>query len=107
MGTTPILSACSQRSGREAGTVHLPEPVLWRAKNHYPATHDPGYTAGLQELARTCLDVDGVTDVVDRARIDPLLDGPAAALDWGTRLRLERVVDLALWLEHARPELTI
>ncbi|WP_197519649.1 UTRA domain-containing protein [Pseudonocardia sp. HH130630-07] len=23
MGTTPILSACSQRSGREAGTVHL------------------------------------------------------------------------------------
>lgn len=101
------------RDGREksllraAGAKHLPGAVLWRAKNHYPATHDPGYNAGLQQLARTCLDADRVTDVVDRTRIDPLLDAPAGGLDWGMRLRLERAVDLALWLDHARPELRI
>jgi asparagine synthase (glutamine-hydrolysing) len=39
---------------------------------------------------------------LDETRIKPLLDTPPDRLAWGPRLRLERVVDLALWLEVSR-----
>ncbi|TQF06830.1 asparagine synthase (glutamine-hydrolyzing) [Kitasatospora acidiphila] len=84
-----------------------PESVLWRPKNHYPATHHPDYNRGLQRLAREALDVPQVRGIADERVIKTSLDTPPDQLPWGQRLRLERVVDLALWLDHHRPAITL
>ncbi len=75
--------------------------------DHYPATHHPDYNRGLQDLARDALSVEPVRALADEARIKPCLDTLPEHLQWGHRLRLERVVDLALWLDHHRPELVL
>ncbi|MEU1075184.1 MULTISPECIES: asparagine synthase (glutamine-hydrolyzing) [unclassified Streptomyces] len=94
---------------RAAGAGLAPESVLWRPKNHYPATHHPDYNRGLQDMARDALDACGgrVRDLADETRLKPCLDTPPDQLPWGHRLRLERVVDLALWLDHHQPELAL
>ncbi|MEU8977193.1 asparagine synthase (glutamine-hydrolyzing) [Streptomyces sp. NPDC048309] len=90
---------------RAASKGLAPDSVLHRPKNHYPATHHPDYNRGLQALARDALAMPQVRALADETRIKPCLDTPPERLEWGHRLRLERVVDLALWLEHYRPEL--
>jgi len=92
---------------RAAGAGLAPDSVLHRPKNHYPATHHPDYNRGLQDLARDALSVEPVRALADEARIKPCLDTLPEHLQWGHRLRLERVVDLALWLDHHRPELVL
>lgn len=94
---------------RAVGRGLAPESVLMRPKNHYPATHDPAYNSGLQDMARDALDSHGgrVRDLVDETRIKPHLDAPSDQLAWGDRLRLERVVDLSLWLDHHNPDITL
>ncbi|MER7986637.1 asparagine synthase (glutamine-hydrolyzing) [Streptomyces noursei] len=94
---------------RAAGAGLAPQSVRWRAKNHYPATHHPDYNRGLQHLARQALDADGgrVRDLVDERVIAAGLATDPERLEWGHRLRLERVVDLALWLDRYRPEITV
>ncbi|ANP52568.1 asparagine synthase (glutamine-hydrolyzing) [Streptomyces griseochromogenes] len=92
---------------RAAGAGLAPHSVLYRPKNHYPATHHPDYNRGLQQLARDALSVEQVRALADETRIKPCLDTPPDRLEWGHRLRLERVVDLALWLDHHRPELAL
>lgn len=89
---------------RSAGAGLAPGSVLLRPKNHYPATHHPDYNRGLQQLARDALPA--VQGLADESRIKSCLDTPAEELQWGHRLRLERVVDLALWLDHYRPAIT-
>ncbi|MEV5876355.1 asparagine synthase (glutamine-hydrolyzing) [Streptomyces sp. NPDC052101] len=92
---------------RAMGTGLAPASVLHRPKNHYPATHHPDYNRGLQQLARDVLADPQVRALADETRIKPCLDTPPDRLPWGHRLRLERVVDLALWLDHHRPELAL
>ncbi|MFF4249812.1 asparagine synthase (glutamine-hydrolyzing) [Streptomyces sp. NPDC001663] len=92
---------------RAAGRGLAPESVLHRPKNHYPVTHHPDYNRGLQNLAREALAADQVRALADETRIKPCLDTPPDRLQWGHRLRLERVVDLALWLDHYKPELAL
>ncbi|GFH37479.1 asparagine synthase (glutamine-hydrolyzing) [Streptomyces pacificus] len=92
---------------RAAGTGLAPDSVLHRPKNHYPATHHPDYNRGLQDLARDALSDPRVRALADEPLIKPSLDSPPDRLPWGHRLRLERVVDLALWLDHHRPELAL
>ncbi|KJK56505.1 asparagine synthase (glutamine-hydrolyzing) [Saccharothrix sp. ST-888] len=92
---------------RDVGTGMAPESVLYRPKNHYPATHHPEYTRGLQQLARAALDLSAVREIADAAVLKPALDAAPERLSWGQRLRLERVVDLSLWLDHHRPTLTL
>jgi asparagine synthase (glutamine-hydrolysing) len=92
---------------RATGTGLAPESVLWRPKNHYPATHHPDYNRGLQNLARDALATEQVRALADETRLKPHLDTPPDQLEWGHRLRLERVVDLALWLDHHQPELAL
>ncbi|MER5940147.1 asparagine synthase (glutamine-hydrolyzing) [Streptomyces sp. NPDC001928] len=92
---------------RAAGAGLAPESVLHRPKNHYPATHHPDYNRGLQNLARDALSDERVRGLADETRIKPCLDTPPERLEWGHRLRLERVVDLALWLDHHQPELAL
>ncbi|MFE0508799.1 asparagine synthase (glutamine-hydrolyzing) [Streptomyces sp. NPDC058964] len=92
---------------RAAGTGLAPDSVLHRPKNHYPATHHPDYNSGLQEMAREALAADQVRALADETLLKPCLDTPPDRLGWSHRLRLERVVDLALWLDHHRPELAL
>ncbi|GGX33535.1 asparagine synthase C-terminal domain-containing protein [Streptomyces noursei] len=94
---------------RAVGAGLAPPSVLWRAKNHYPATHHPDYNRGLQKLAREALDAAGgrVRDLVDERVVGSCLTTEPERLEWGHRLRLERVVDLALWLDHYRPEIAV
>lgn len=94
---------------RAVGTGLAPEAVLWRAKNHYPATHHPAYTTGLQRAAAQALADPGsaVREIADLRALEPLLTVPPEQLGWGRRLSLERVVDLAVWLQLYRPELTL
>ncbi|GGX42513.1 asparagine synthase (glutamine-hydrolyzing) [Streptomyces noursei] len=92
---------------RAAGAQLAPDSVLHRPKNHYPATHHPDYNRGLQDLARDALSSEQVRALADESRLKPALDTPPDLLVWGHRLRLERVVDLALWLDHYRPELAL
>ncbi|MER8161801.1 asparagine synthase (glutamine-hydrolyzing) [Streptomyces sp. NPDC094472] len=92
---------------RAAGTGLAPDSVLHRPKNHYPATHHPDYNRGLQCMARDALADDTVRSLADETRLKPCLDIPPGQLEWGHRLRLERVVDLALWLDHYQPELAL
>ncbi|WP_371495339.1 asparagine synthase (glutamine-hydrolyzing) [Kitasatospora sp. NBC_00374] len=93
---------------RAAATGLAPDSVLRRPKNHYPATHHPDYNSGLQAMAREALDAHHgqVREIADEAVIKATLDTPPDRLTWGHRLRLERVVDLALWLDHHNPHLT-
>ncbi|GHH71639.1 asparagine synthetase B [Kitasatospora indigofera] len=92
---------------RAAGRGIAPASVLWRPKNHYPSTHHTDYNRGLQDLAREALDVPQVRDLADGSVLKATLDTPADQLRWGHRLRLERVVDLALWLDVHRPALAL
>ncbi|MGW2650365.1 asparagine synthase (glutamine-hydrolyzing) [Streptomyces sp. NPDC001393] len=92
---------------RAMGAGPAPDSVLYRPKNHYPATHHPDYNRGLQNMARDALTTPQVRALADETRIKPCLDAPPGRLEWGHRLRLERVVDLALWLDHYRPELAL
>ncbi|MFJ4950423.1 asparagine synthase (glutamine-hydrolyzing) [Streptomyces sp. NPDC088760] len=92
---------------RAIGTALAPDSVLYRPKNHYPATHHPDYNRGLQNMARDALATAQVRALADETRIKPCLDTPPDRLEWGHRLRLERVVDLALWLDHHQPELAL
>ncbi|WP_336115645.1 asparagine synthase (glutamine-hydrolyzing) [Streptomyces sp. PTD9-10] len=109
--TTPW--ALQSHDGREksllraAGAGLAPDSVLHRPKNHYPATHHPDYNRGLQQLARDALAAEQVRALTDETLLKPCLDTPPDRLEWGHRLRLERVVDLALWLDHYRPELAL
>ncbi|MFF4402548.1 asparagine synthase (glutamine-hydrolyzing) [Streptomyces sp. NPDC001480] len=92
---------------RATGTGLAPDSVLYRPKNHYPATHHPDYNRGLQDMARDALAIEQVRALADETRIKPCLDTLPDRLEWGHRLRLERVIDLALWLDHHRPELAL
>lgn len=92
---------------RATGAGLAPDSVLYRPKNHYPATHHPDYNRGLQEMARDALSVPQVRSLADESVIKASLGTPPERLEWGHRLRLERVVDLALWLDHHRPELAL
>lgn len=94
---------------RGAGAGLAPDSVLWRPKNHYPATHHPAYNLGLQAMARDALDAPGgqVREIADADALKPALEAAPDQLPWGHRLRLERVVDLALWLDHYRPSLAL
>ncbi|MEV0371278.1 asparagine synthase (glutamine-hydrolyzing) [Streptomyces sp. NPDC050636] len=94
---------------RAVGAGLAPPSVLHRPKNHYPATHHPDYNRGLQNMARDALAAQGgrVRDLVDETVVKSCLDTEPAHLEWGHRLRLERVVDLALWLDRMNPEIAL
>jgi asparagine synthase (glutamine-hydrolysing) len=84
----------------------LPESVLWRAKSPYPSTMDPQYAATLQQQAKEVLaDKDSaVFTLLDRGWVNDITQLDPATMTIQTRHGLERVLDLAVWLDHYRPE---
>jgi asparagine synthase (glutamine-hydrolysing) len=87
----------------------LPDSVAWRPKSPYPSTQDPYYSQELQNQGKDLLaDRDhDVFALVDRDWLEGATKRDPAAVDRLTRLGLERVLDLAAWLDVYRPELKL
>lgn len=62
---------------REAMRSYLPEEILWRKKSPYPKTHSPEYEKMVRELVRSRLSEkdSALAEMIDRARLDALLEG--------------------------------
>jgi asparagine synthase (glutamine-hydrolysing) len=94
---------------REATADVLPQSVYDRVKSPYPSTQDPKYTLALQEHVKDLLTdpshrVFGLIDV-DQAR--RAAEREVTDISQMARHGLERTLDLALWLDLYRPEISL
>jgi asparagine synthase (glutamine-hydrolysing) len=82
----------------------LPESVVRRVKSPYPSTQDPHYGEELQRQARELLSgQSAVFDLIGRPWVTEAVDSPSlTAMERGG---LERVLNLATWLDIYRPEM--
>ncbi|MFG2111870.1 asparagine synthase (glutamine-hydrolyzing) [Streptomyces sp. NPDC048718] len=94
---------------REATADLLPKSVYDRVKSPYPSTQDPGYAVALQGHAKDLLARPShpVFDLVDRERVRRAAHRDTPQITQDSRRGLERVLDLALWLELYKPELSL
>jgi asparagine synthase (glutamine-hydrolysing) len=94
---------------RAASQDLLPDSVLRRVKSPYPSTQDPQYTASIQHQVKELLaDQDNpVFTLMDRNWVGETSQLDPATMPMSSRYGLERVIDLALWLEMYRPELRL
>jgi asparagine synthase (glutamine-hydrolysing) len=93
---------------RGAARDVLPQSVADRVKSPYPSTQDPGYTVKLQKNAQEYLSSPG-HPVFDIVNPDWLARAAAAdaQITQASRHGLERVLDLALWLDMYKPALKL
>ncbi len=87
----------------------LPESVVQRVKSRYPSTSDPLYGANVQAQARELLanGSDTLFCVVDRHALEQLTRIDAESLGLLDRFRLERVLDLSVWIDLHQPSVTV
>jgi asparagine synthase (glutamine-hydrolysing) len=92
---------------RGAARDVLPESVVQRVKSPYPSTQDPHYVAAIQRQARELLAQGGheLFALVDRGRLSEAVRQDPARIGHQARNGLERVLDLAIWLDDYRPQL--
>ncbi|MDX3000845.1 asparagine synthase (glutamine-hydrolyzing) [Kribbella solani] len=94
---------------RQAMRDQLPSSVIERAKSGYPSSHDPLYTAALQQRAKELLadNDDALFEVVERvwledaARCDPMKAPQMLSQD------LNWVLDLSEWFDLYKPTLEL
>ncbi|MFF5447512.1 asparagine synthase (glutamine-hydrolyzing) [Streptomyces sp. NPDC012888] len=85
----------------------LPESVLNRKKNPYPATQDLGYELALRERVEKIL-VEGapVLQIVSESEVRRLLDAPEGAYcvggPWSARAVMERLIEFNTWVTEYR-----
>ena len=87
---------------RAAAADIVPDSILKRAKNPYPATQDVAYEQALRdELGRLVRQGDAaILPLLDRSSVEETLRAPAAKMtSTMTRASLEMVLDLNVWLE--------
>jgi asparagine synthase (glutamine-hydrolysing) len=84
----------------------LPRSVVERVKSQYPSTADPNYGAALQQQAMDVLSAGNevLFELLDRAAVEQLTRLEAQRLPAEARSRLERILNLAVWLDMYRPE---
>ncbi len=94
---------------REATADVLPKSVYDRVKSPYPSTQDPKYALALQEHVKDLLvrPSHPVFDLVDRDRVTRLAWHDAPQITQVSRRGLERTLDLALWLDLYKPEISL
>lgn len=94
---------------REATADVLPKSVYDRVKSPYPSTQDPRYAVALQEHAKDLLTKPShpVFDLVDADRVRRAAQRDVPQITQASRRGLERTLDLALWLDLYKPELTL
>jgi asparagine synthase (glutamine-hydrolysing) len=85
----------------------LPESVLQRVKSRYPSTADPQYGAEIQAQARELLagTSDTLFSVVDRHALEHLTRIDPESLRLLDRFRLERILDLSVWIDLYGPQI--
>ncbi|CAM3692269.1 asparagine synthase (glutamine-hydrolyzing) [Kibdelosporangium persicum] len=95
---------------RAAVADKLPQRVLRRPKSPWPVTQDPAYTHALQrELSKLLAGWDSpalqLIDVGNARRAAD--DTSATAYGWHSRMNIELVLQLDLWLRHYEVELAL
>ena len=92
---------------RGAARDVLPESVVNRVKSPYPSTSDPQYGAAIQAQAKDLLGTgdEVLFSLIDRTALEQLTRLDPAALQPPQRARLERVLDLAVWIDMYRPDI--
>ncbi|MWA15464.1 asparagine synthase (glutamine-hydrolyzing) [Streptomyces sp. BA2] len=94
---------------REATADVLPRSVYDRVKSPYPSTQDPKYAVALQGHVKDLLaePAHPVFDLVDRDRVKRAAGRDVPQITQASRRGLERTLDLALWLELYKPEISL
>jgi asparagine synthase (glutamine-hydrolysing) len=92
---------------RGAARDVLPQSVVDRVKSPYPSTSDPQYGAAIQAHAK---DLYGSGDdllfsIIDPAKLEHLIGLDPLTLQHVDRTRLERVLDLAVWIDMYKPSI--
>src|SRR6185312_6259779 len=92
---------------RGAARDVLPESVVQRVKSPYPSTSDPQYGAALQAQAKDLLGSgdDQLFGLIDKAALESLTKVDPLTMDVLERARIERALDLSVWLDMYRPEI--
>jgi asparagine synthase (glutamine-hydrolysing) len=92
---------------RGAARDVLPESVVHRVKSPYPSTSDPQYVAAIQAEAKDLLGTgdDVLFGLIDRAALEQLTRLDPNTLQPQERARIERVLDLSVWIDMYRPEI--
>jgi len=87
----------------------LPESVVQRVKSRYPSTSDPQYCADIQAQAHELLagGNDTLFSVVDRHALEQLSRIDAESLGLLDRFRLERILDLSVWIDLHQPSIAV
>ncbi|MCP2260905.1 asparagine synthase (glutamine-hydrolyzing) [Streptoalloteichus tenebrarius] len=93
---------------RAAAQDVLPRSVVERVKSPYPSTQDVQYLVDLQHQVQDLLAGDSpALDLVDREAVLELARRDPEKVVAGERSRLERLLDVATWLEIRRPVLKL
>lgn len=90
---------------RGAARDVLPESVVNRVKSPYPSTSDPQYGAAIQAHAKDLFGSgdDAFFAMVDSAALEHLVGLDPYTLAPIERTRIERVLNLAVWMDMYRP----
>ncbi|GAA3089480.1 asparagine synthase (glutamine-hydrolyzing) [Streptomyces rectiviolaceus] len=94
---------------REATADVLPRSVYDRVKSPYPSTQDPKYAIALQGHVKDLLADPShpVFDLVDLDRVTRAAGRDVPQITQASRRGLERTLDLALWLDLYKPEISL
>ncbi|MDX3234513.1 asparagine synthase (glutamine-hydrolyzing) [Streptomyces sp. ME03-5709C] len=94
---------------REATADVLPRSVYDRVKSPYPSTQDPKYFVALQENAKDLLakPAHPVFDLVSRTWLEEAVGIVTPVGGHAARRGLERVLDLAVWMDLYAPTVDI
>ncbi len=90
---------------RGAARDVLPESVVQRVKSPYPSTSDPQYGAAIQGHAKDLFGSgnDLLFTIIDPAKLEHLIGVDPQNLQSVERTRIERILDLAVWIDMYRP----
>ncbi|GLZ41379.1 asparagine synthase (glutamine-hydrolyzing) [Actinokineospora sp. NBRC 105648] len=87
----------------------LPRSVAERVKSPYPSTQDPRYTVELQQQVKELVVArdHALFDLVDHRAVEEMAQLDPASIGQMARFGLERVLDLAVWLDIYRPRVRL